>query len=250
MSFSSDFFSGFWNYVTGLHGWGIVVVIIIALMAILAPLIIMGFKSLFKWIGSLFKSKRSCGDCILLIFGTSERYKVQMETLRRNILMNQMTYVEQKIESLTLELLRTYKEDQVLIVNEKSVYSIEIVDRDYINYKEALSNAIDLSKKEIRRSFKENGFHTKEGKDFADYVKEKAVDLLSIARKYMMNAYYRDSFVPLEYRFKKFDERKFEDLVFEVYIKAKEVVIDTENKVKELENKFKIEIDNLVKERK
>jgi hypothetical protein len=250
MSITSDFFIGFWNYVTGLHSLGTVIAVVVALTFALSPLIIMGFKKLWKWIGSKFNKKRSCGDCILLIFGISEKYKKDIDRIDRKILEKQMNYVEQKIETITLDLLRTYKEDQMLIVDEKSNYSTEIVDRDYINYKEALANAIDLAKKEIRRSFKENGFHTKDGKEFADYVKEKAVDLLAIARRYMMSSYCKNAFVPLEYRFKRFDERKFEDLVFDVYIKAKEIKVDSENRITELENEFKIEMDKFVKEKK
>jgi len=252
MSFSSDFFKGFWEYITGLQVWQATIIItLIVVLLILSPLILTGCKILFNSFIKLYKKGRRCGDCILIIFGISEKYKLNIDTLRRKILENQMTYVEQKIEMLILELLRTYQEDQQIIAKEKAGYpSEEMLERDYINYKESIGNAIELAKKEIRRSFKENGFDGISGKEFATYVKEKAVDLLAIARRYMMNTYYKNAFVSLEYRFKTFDERQFEDIVFEVYIKAKEIRLNTEAKIKELEEKFKEEIDNLIKENK
>jgi len=249
MDFVSGFFNGFFNFIGKLPDWqGIITLIVVLMIFILAPQI----KKLFGWLTKkTFFNKRSCGDCILLIFGISEKSKNEIQKIERKILESQMNYVEQKIEIITLDLLRTYKDDQETLKSQTSIeIDNDILERDYINYKESLSNAVDIAKKEIRRSFKENGFDGKSGKEFADYVKEKSKDILSIARIYMLSSYFKNAFVPLEYRFAKFDERGFEDLIFEIYIKAKELRIEAENKIESLENKLKVEIDQFVKEKK
>lgn len=248
MDFITEFFNGFFNFIDKLpNGLGILTLIIVLIIFIIAPQIKSSFSWLIKKIGL---KKRSCGDCILLIFGVSEKYKNEIQKTERKILETQMNYVEQKIEIMTLDLLRTYRDDQNIFKNETSASDDENLERDYINYKESLMNAIELSKKEIRRSFKENGFDKKSGKEFADYVKEKTKDLLSIARKYMLSSYFKNAIVPLEYRFDRFDERGFEDIIFEVYIKAKEIRVEAETNIDYLENKLKFEIDQFIKEKK
>lgn len=247
MDFLSYFFNGFFNFVNTLPSWqAIILVILIFWIFLFSPYI----KTFIIWLFKKVKSKkRSCGDCILIIFGISEKYKSQEDIINKRILSEQMNYVEQKIEQITLELLRTYKEQQIKISSLGNYYP-EWIERDYINYREALFNSIELAKKECRRAFKENGFHTMSGKEFADYVKEKTIDLLSISRKYMMGAYYKDAAISIESRFKAFNEREFEDVVFDIFIKAKEIKINAQNKIKELEKNLKEDIDDFIKERK
>lgn len=249
MSIASDFFNSFFDFLNTLPSWEMSIVLVIVLLIVLLSSQIKAMFNCF-WKNFINKKRRSCGDCILLIFGISEKYKREIYIIEHRILELQMNYVEQKIETFTLDLLRTYKEDQFKILQEKGMnISEEILEREYINYKEALANAIELAKKEIRRSFKENGFDKKNGKEFADFVKEKAKDLLAIGRKYMLNSYYKNSVVSLERRFNNFDERAFEDLIFEVYIKAKEIRTTSENMINNLNEKFKLEIDNFIKDK-
>jgi len=245
MSVISSFFTGFFNFLDKLPSWqGITTLIIVLLIIILTPQI----RKLSVWIFEKFVAKkRSCGDCILIIFGISEKYKTQIDQISRRILETQMNYAEQKIEMLILELLRTYKEQQnkKLETTDKKASSKEL-DKEYINYRECLLNAIELSRREVRRTFKENGFEDLSGKEFADYVKDKAKDLLAIARNYMMNSYFKDSYIQIEERFNSFDERAFEDLVFDVYIKAKEAKNTSVKKMVDLDQEFKNEIDNFI----
>lgn len=245
MDWLSTFLNGFFDFLKTLPQWqGIFLLVIFLLILIFEK----NIKVFLNYVcQKMFSQRRSCSDCILIIFGISAKYKTEIEILEKNILKEQMNYVEQKIETLFLDLIRTYKEDQLKKLKEQSNYSLDLVDKEYIIYQEVLSNSIEVAKREVRRSFKENGFHIKSGKEFADYVKGKTKDVLAIARKHMINKYPKNALILIEERFSSFDEKDFEDLMFDVYIKAKEIRIETENKIKELEIKFKEEIDRLIK---
>lgn len=244
----SGFFNGFFGFLDKLPSWqGITTLIIVLLLFILAPQI----RKLSVWLFEKFVSKRrSCVECVHVLCAFSEKYKTQADFVQRRILETQLNFAEQKIDAIILNLLRTYKDDQQKMIEEKDLkVDSNTLDKEYIHYKECLANAFELAKREIRRSFKENGFEDLSGKDFADYVKGKMGDLLAITQSYVMNAYFKDSVVPIEYRFKNFDERAFEDIAFEIYMKAKEIKKESKMKLDKLQEEFKKEIDDFIKDK-
>ncbi|MEM4261313.1 MAG: hypothetical protein QXG00_08770 [Candidatus Woesearchaeota archaeon] len=232
-----NFLSNLFNYIDKLPNWmSICVLIFVLLILIFERLIKQGIISLFK---KLFVKKRSCGDCILIIFGISEKYRSQEDNITRNLLNKKMVYVEQKIEMMVLELLKKYKDYQSVNLGDNNLKEIE-----YWGYKHSIINAFDLIKREIKRTFLENGFHILNGKDFSNYVKEKTQELISIFENFMMTDYPKNAIVSFDYLSNDFDKGWFEDIIFDIYIKTKEVQLNAENKIKELEQNLKNDIDN------
>lgn len=241
------FFRGFWGYVSGLEWWQGLIIIFVVLVTILIGSF---WKKIIAWIGNrLFRTARSCGDCILILFGKEAVYTAERKKATSHILDTQMTFASQKLDSLYLDLITSYRKDIVSHRDGKNVdQSLE--NKEYAWYKEALANAFDLIKKELRRSFKENGFHELSGKLFSEYVKNISSHLIDIGKAYMVDKYPSDMMVPLEERLDKLNESHIEDIVFDVYTNAKEIRNEAEVKAKKLDDDFKTEINDFMKNKK
>jgi hypothetical protein len=196
------------------------------------------------------KPARSCSDCMMIAYGIWLKHDAEVDKIRDSILDNQMRFAEQKLEDFELFLLQDYKDDQVSFRPKGEVVSPERLKeeyKEYVIYQEALHNSFRLVFKEIRRSCKENGFCELHTERFASYVKNKAKDLLRIARQYLMTVYPQEGMiVPLKHRFQKMDERHVEDMAFEIYINAKTIYNDAHTQMKELEDNFHTDIDRHV----
>lgn len=119
-----------------------------------------------------------------------------------------------------------------------------------------LSNdAINIKMKdELRRSFKENGFHELVGNDFNQYVKNQSKNLISIVRNHIINLYPSNSkgrgiIVSMEEILEEINKKEpfFEDLFFEVYTEAKKFMIQDNNSLNEIDKKFEEEINEFSK---
>lgn len=191
--------------------------------------------------------RRSCSDCMMIAYGIWLRHDAAIDKIKHNIIEHQMRFVEQKIEEYELLLLQDYKKDQVKKRKENIITKIEHLTqehKEYILYQEALHNAFRLIIKEIRRSYKENGFYNLHAERFASYVKNKAKDLIRIGEQYMMSVYPQEHmFIAIEKRFQKLDERQIEDLTFEIYINAKTTYNEAHKQMTQLEKQFQIDID-------
>lgn len=238
----------FWTYFFTLDIWQGIIIFLFAILITIVGRNMNFVVVFFRKMGSLFKRKNklSCGYCALIMLNSVSDSVRKKKEIKDNLLDDQMKYVELKIEVFVSNMLQSYKKDQKQFRknNENPDYVME--DKEYKLYKEGLKNTIELVIREIRRSFKENGFHQKSGKEFADYVKEKSAELISIAKNYTMLYYPSDNMiVPLSYRFEKLDEKEIEDLTFEVFIKAKEIINNAEIKIKEIENQFQKTMDEI-----
>lgn len=200
-----------------------------------------------NWIISKFRKKRSCGDCALLMINTVTDTMKRKKDITDYILDEQMNYVELKIEILILDFLTSYKEKQLKLRNQNKTPDYVMEQKEYLLYQEGLHNALRLVVKEIKRSFKENGFHYKSGKEFADYVKEKSKELISIGKKYLMSCYPSENMiVSLKGLFDGLDTADIEDKVFDIFINAKEIKIKSIQKINEIDEEFKENINKFV----
>ena len=201
-----------------------------------------------KWLKQK-RLNRTCGDCILIIFGIREAYETESYKLRNNILRSQMSYFEQKEQELILWLTQSYQDD------------IEILGKDHEGcekseqfsyYQEALKCAMTVVKDETRKAFKENGFIELSDSEFSNYVKSKLRTLISIAKSYLSTYYIQNSntIVTLKYRFEKLDYNRLNDIAFDVFGSARSIVKEIENKEKELKDKFKKDIDLFIEKNK
>jgi hypothetical protein len=247
MNFASDFFNGFFGFLNTLpDSLGIITLIIVLLIFILSSQIKKSFNWLIKKMGL---NKRSCGDCILILFGISEKYKKEEDYINRHLLNKKMNYVEQKMEYMTIELTKKYKDFQIEILKQSKNYNYENVDKEFWGYKHALVNALYLFKKNIKFTFLENGFHVLNDKDMSIYVKEKSQSFISTFENFLTSDYPRDNIVNVNKIYNFLDKNWFEDIMFDIYIEAKKIQIEADIKIKDLENKLKNEINKFIKDK-
>ena len=226
---------------------------IIALLIALVVLIVSKWDSIskfIKWI--LGKSsklrKRTCGDCVLILFGIREKYEHEIRHLDTSLLRQQMKFGEQKIQEAIFFLSQSFADD-IKILGDGAEYEKKAVQSAL--YCEALKNGMLSVKDELRRSFKENGFGAFSEIEFSHYVKDKTKIMLTIVRSYL-NQHYIDgdgTIVHLKERFERMDEsglRKFEGWSFEVFTSAKDLIEEHRVKKERLTEEFRSEIDKFV----
>lgn len=192
-------------------------------------------------------SKRSCGDCILLLMSKRERLESQRDFILNRILKEQMNYAEQKILDVQNILLTSYRE--MICEHRKEGTSALEENKQYRLYQGILGTALIAVKDEIRRSFKENGFEHLGGLEFSNYVKNKFATLVSLAKDHINNLYpYEGMLVSMEDRMKNIErlESRLEDWCFELFAKAKDLSIEAKKKAELLSKEFSKEVDEFL----
>ena len=205
-------------------------------------------KNMFNIINGTKRKKRTCGDCVLILFGIREKYDYQIRKLSNELLKKQMTFSEQKIQEVVFYLAQSFSED-IKILGNNFTNSQKL--RESALYCEALKNSLLSVKDELRRSFKDNGFSDLSQTELQQYIKNKVDTLITIARAYLKHHYVEteETIVTLDFRFKKMDschKSKIEDIVSQMFNKAKDLVIIIENRRGELDKSLKSEIDAFV----
>jgi len=227
---------------------------IVALFLVIILTIFVKWESIvkfIKWIkGDSAKNKRTCGDCVLILFGIREKYEFERRQIDTNLLRLQMKFAEQKIQEVIFFLSQSFSED-IELLGSDSTNSQRITETAL--YCEAMKNSLLATKDEIRRSFKENGFGKFSESEYTHYVKEKTSVLITTIRSYLRQHYVETdkTIVKLHDRFKKMDEKyyqKFESWVFEIFGNARDLNKDAYTKKRDLEQKFRNDIDKFVNE--
>jgi len=242
--FGKEFFA----YLKTVDWWQALIMI---LVAIIFTIISKNFKAItggMKSVLGLFtrNQRRTCGYCALLMLNTVSNALKQKKQITDNILDEQMKYVELKMEVLIIGFLQSYRDDQVKFRVKELAPDYILENKEYLLYREGLQNAMNLVMREIKRSFKENGFHEKSGKEFSDYVKEKSAELISITKKYMMNSYPNENMiVPLKYRFEMLDCNVILDNIFDVFTNAANIINNSESDIRMIDEEFKKSMDEL-----
>ena len=200
--------------------------------------------------GKSGSKKRTCGDCVLILFGIREKYEYQIRIIDINVLRQQMKFSEQKIQELVFFLSQSFIDDIKLMCKDGD-YEIRV--REIALYCEALKNSVLSIKEELRRSFKENGFQELSENEFTHYVKDKTKLMITMVRSYL-NQHYIDNdstIVHLRERFQNMDNtnmHKFEDWCFDVFNNAKDLVKDAKKSKEEINSKLISEINSFVLE--
>lgn len=195
------------------------------------------------------QSKRTCGDCVLLLFGIREKYEYKAKRLDTSLLRMQMKFAEQKIQEVIFFLSQSFAED-IKVNGEGEEQEKKAVQSAL--YCEALKNGMLSVKDELRRSFKENNFGEFSEKEYAHYVQDKTRVMLTTVRLYL-NQHYVDgegTIVHLKERFERMDKyhmQQFESWAFEVFTNAKDLMSDVKKKKKQIHGDLKREIDEFIK---
>jgi len=194
------------------------------------------------------KNERSCTDCILLLLVKRTEFEALYNTKKSNILRDQMTYVEHKMQELQFVLEQSFRED---IQNLKKEENPNKENKEFILYHELISNALFVAKDEVRRSFKENGFHNMNDMEFSIYLKDRANTLNTIVKEYLSRNYpISGMIVPIDERLKRSQVRHgilIENLIRDVYSNAKDIRTKIENELELLQKKFSEQINEFIK---
>jgi hypothetical protein len=224
---------------------------VILLLIVLSIITIIKSKDVIELLNWIFKRRlnRSCGDCLLIMFGIREKYELESNRIQHNILKSQMCYFEQKSQEVLLWLTQSFQDD-IEILGKDKPGCMKVI--QFGNYQESLKNAMEAVKTEFRRSCKENGFVELSDNEFSTYVKSKTKTLISIAKSYLSTYYTQteETIVTLKYRFEKLDYNRLTDLSFDIFGYAKSIIKESESKEQELKEKFKTEIDLFVNKNK
>lgn len=194
------------------------------------------------------KEKRSCVDCLSIIFGEEKIYYAkqnkifkEQEKIDNNILKNQMDYAEQKlaeIESSFIDFYNSliYKKRTPdiniipLLIQNKLFYSL-ICDSIYLRMRDS-----------IRKRFKSEGYYEISSFEFTNCVKIFSQSIYSLFKQTMVQLYPPNGhmFISLDdvLRFMEEYVSVFEDNIFEMVIHAKKVKNEAIEKIKELDNEL------------
>jgi len=228
------------------------------ILAILVSILVISLFGKLGWTSKFFKfgigkdkvtrtKKRTCMDCIRILLGKTSKYQMKRDQIQNSVLKNQMTFAELKIKEVELYLVQDYRHS--LFSRRTAETNLQLEQKEFLIYQEALANACELIKTEVRRSFKENGFHTLSGTEYSTYVKSKVENLISVGREYLMTRYPFDGMtISLDERFKMLDKSKINNEIFDMYNRAKEIMKDADKDILELDTKYEKEINEFIGE--
>ena len=219
------------------------VMMVVSILIITALIKSQTIIDIFKW----FKKKkaiRSCGDCLLILFGIREKNEYEIQNIERNILRSQMNYFEQKSQEVILWLTQSFQDDLDRI-GSQAPESLKIAQLG--NYHESLKNAMKCVQDDMRRSFKENGFCELADNEYSNYVKSKTRTFISIVQSYLSTYYTNcEPIVSLKYRIDKFDSSRLFDIAFDIFGYAKLIIKEAEEKQRVLKLEMRKEIDSFI----
>lgn len=245
-------------FISGLSIWQnpVLTFLLIAVVLVTVAIIILKGKYFIfmisnKFFGTSFKiteeKTRTCSDCILYMNSLREDYEVEKNSIRDSILKNQMNYSEQKLIEVETLIYSKYLE-QVSKLN----LSYEDESKQTTIFYGLMKDSIRVTKDEIRRSFKENGFHQIGGTDFSNYVKSRMSTIKALIIQIYLNRYpshsmivSKDTIIPIITS----SMHDIEDILFEIYTRAKEVRLSCEKKIEDIKNIFAKNMDTFLGER-
>lgn len=219
----------------------IVWIIIVAIVAILLIVLSLWGKVEIRFgntsIGFGKPKRKNCKDCLLLTFSKRDEFEIKRRKLENSILKNQMNFAEHRLDSIQFDLCQDYREH--LRSKRTENFDIQEEHKESVLYEEIVKQSLSITLDEIRRSFKENGFHQLRGVEFQTYVKTKAQDLINRARSYLVMRYPSvGMIISVDERMGRLDISRMEDICFDIYVNAKEVRVRVENEIAELEREF------------
>lgn len=206
----------------------------------------------FTWAGKVIgfgTPHNDCKKCKDLVMTKAIKYATECEIVKNSVLRDQMNYVEQKLQEICLAFTQSYREMIVSYRKPNEPMDYQREQKEYLLYQETLCNALEIIKKELRRSMKENGFFEMSAMEYASYCKSKTTTVISMEKEYVTSRYpFEGMIIPLLERFAKTDIKFIEGIIFEIFNKSKEIVLDSKEKLKQLSDKFDSDLDNLGEE--
>lgn len=175
--------------------------------------------------------RRSCVDCSKFHRAEAAKVNRKISILETGIIKKKMNFAEQKLIDLRHIIYTEYSNT----IKEEPHTDASLIDLS-TRVKLVVTNSI---KNEIRRSIKENGFHEHEGQRFIQYAEQQSNTLIGILEEELMTYYDNDMIISLTLKLKP----SIMHIVYDIYNNAKNVEIESLEKISELESKYDEYID-------
>lgn len=223
--------------------------------------------------------KISCENCFQILQSKTSMMRTSIEKIENKILKSQMNYVEQRLVEILFIFVNNFSkvfkgkvdEDEVytflLFLKDKFKNDSELVykinealekleiDKEIIQTKiywsiiyESLEKIV---KDEIRRSFKENGFHAFNDLEFSVYLKTRQKVIIQLVFQQIINLYPKAAGMLLSQ-----DEiicmsenllPSINMIIDEMYINAKKIKSESEKEIQKIENQYKDEMNIFIR---
>jgi hypothetical protein len=265
-----EFLKGFWTWVVGLSlTWWQNLIFLVVIGVIF---VIFNFTKTKEFWNYMFKkrTKLSCEDCLRIVENKKQTMKIKIEKIENGILKSQMNFAEQKMLELLFLFInnfsKTFKnsidKDEVYVFlkylqekykdDENMSWRIKEVIEEFNSNKEIIQNKLFWSvifegleksiKNEIRRSFKENGFHELNEDGFKIYLQNRFKILTSTINQQIINSYPKNvgmvvsqeeilNQIPLL-------QNEINNIIADIYTEAKKIKLNSDKEIKEIETHF------------
>jgi len=242
-----DFLKTIFSKVGPLEWWQALIIVFVIIVTIFVGKY---WQNVIGWFGTWFTgNKRSCSDCIMIIFGKREIYETKKRELDKT-LKRQMNFAEQKLLTLQSKMINYYSDKLYASTSLDVVNDNQIV--EFRMFSHLIHTTLHiLIKDEIRRSFKENGFDDLTDSEFNTYLKDKHSTLFSVLKQQIVNLYPPPGskmIIPMDSVNKYLNSIKddIREMVSEIFIEAKEIKLDDLKKLETLKKSFTKDMENFV----
>lgn len=189
--------------------------------------------------GTVFvERKRSCSDCLEIVLNKKDKFDFNKKLSEDKVLTYRMNYTEEKLLELENDFLEQF-EKRIDQFSDDENPGKEIESKMFYGlFKEALYKV----KKEIRRSYKENGFCALGDMDFITFISDKTKVLISILIRNLRNIYpNKGTLVHIDSIVTDIESKQdsMHEYLKDAYTFAKQVTEDNEKEVAEMKKEFK-----------
>lgn len=191
-------------------------------------------------------NKISCKDCLNLLLARRIQYETIFYTTTNKILRDQMNFAEHKLHIVKNLLVEMYRRN---IKQYNNLHNIEEEKKEVILYKELISSGLRDVKDEIRRSYKDNGFHNLDSRSLDDYIKDRYDYIDSLFKSYLSYNYPNTMMIPLDEKLRIAEVEvvpEFKEIIKEIYVNAKDVRVNIEKQLEDLQKQFIDQLDKVV----
>ncbi len=203
----------------------------------------------WKYGPKLFVSRRKteCKTCMRIVSTLNDTYRSKINSVKHSILHDQLSFADLVFSSIESKIISLYK---------KSLDELKVDPKrqreELIMYKSFLANETEGLKMFIRLRLKENHLSRFNREQFETYAREVSNKIATDVRLDMNSKWVEFFSVPVEMNKIAIDEHieTFLRDLRSIFSNAYEVTIKKEAEIKELEDRFEKDLDQLVRDSK
>lgn len=198
--------------------------------------------------GTVFlEKKRTCVDCSHIMINEYERYEINKQARADKVLTYRMNYTEEKLMEIETDLIGKIEKRLEEYSKANINFNPEIESALFYGL---LKDSLYFVKKEIRRSFKENGFCELSEYDFTSFIRDKYRLVVSVLIRQIKNLYpSHGTVISIESIITDIESMSNDIQIHikNIFTYAKQVIAENEEEMKRTGLKFKEWVDNFVK---